>query len=51
MTNSFSSELVSYDKNQSALLSTGLLFTNTKEQNHSFDNDGVLFSEDIANLD
>lgn len=51
MTNTFSSELVSYDKNQSALLSTGLLFTNTKEQNHSFDNDGVLFSEDIANLD
>ena len=51
MTNSFSSELVSYDKNQSALLSTGLLFTNTKEQNYSFDNDGVLFSEDIANLD
>lgn len=50
-TNTFSSELVSYDKNRTALISTGLLFSNSKEQDLSFDNDGVLFSEDIANLD
>jgi len=52
---SFSSELVAYNRNQFAMLSTGLLLSNEAVLNNesplAYNNDGILLSEDIAKLD
>lgn len=52
---SISSELVAYNRNQFAMLYTGLLLSNetvlSNESPSAYNNDGILLSEDIAKLD
>lgn len=52
-TGTISSELLAYNKNQFAMLSTGILLSNDSilDKSSLYKNDGIILSEDIAKLD